>query len=541
MNNCFCVELDNFDCAALNLTEIRMWGEELKLNNQLLLYFIILIGAMLRLQFVQEHLVDGFSWREASTAMMADNFLNRSWNIFFPEVSWTGADPGYQGRELAIVPYLAAVLNFFLGWQDWTGRAVATAFGVLTIFSLHRLLSNVWGTLHAHAGAFVYAILPGAVMIDSSYLPDPAMLALTVTGLWMFVSFLRNGSYWWLAGALLFLALGILAKLPGIAVLAAVFYAAIEWIRIGIDQRKRRFLTLLISMAALGLVIFAYYSWALYLGRVYPPYHVAGSGYLWTDGLEKLIQEQFYLGKTWNVARIWFATLPVMFIAGIGLMFLPPKILNTATPRLGYLFHAWLIGAVLVYLVAAREISANVWNYHIFSVPLAAFGGRGLLLIARATENRPSWPWFYMRMGVLGATVVGFGTLPGTAIMKRPGAMAAFELGSDLERITQPGDLVIAMAPNVGDPIAIYYSRRRGWVFPPAGGQNDWSIFYENDVAIASLENLKAAGAKWFGVPKDTHDSLGRDFFDHHKPLVDYLERTAKRVADEETYVIYKL
>jgi 4-amino-4-deoxy-L-arabinose transferase-like glycosyltransferase len=518
-----------------------VWDGKLKLNSQLFLFSILLIGAILRLQFVSEHLVDGFSWREASTAMMADNFLNRSWNIFFPEVSWTGADPGYQGRELAIVPYLAAVLNFFLGWQDWTGRAVATAFGVLTIFSLHRLLSNVWGTLHAHAGAFVYAILPGAVMIDSSYLPDPAMLALTVTGLWMFVSFLRNRSYRWLAGALVFLALGILAKLPGIAVLAAVFYAAFEWIRIGIDQSKRRFLTLLTSMAALGLVIFAYYSWALYLGRVYPPYHVAGSGYLWTDGFEKLIQEHFYLGKTWNVARIWFATLPVMFIAGIGLMFLPPKTLNTATPRLGYLFHAWLIGAVLVYLVAAREISANVWNYHIFSVPLAAFGGRGLLLIARATENRPSWPWFYARMGALGAVVVGLGTLPGTAIMKRPGAMAAYELGSELERLTEPGDLVIAMAPNVGDPIAIYYSRRRGWVFPPAGGQNDWSIFYENDVAIASLEKLKAAGAKWFAVPKDTHDSLGRDFFDHHKPLVDYLERTSKRVADEETYVIYQL
>lgn len=499
------------------------------------------IGAALRIQFVPEHLVDGFSWREASTAMMADNFLNNSWNIFYPEVSWTGADPGYQGRELALVPYLAAIMNRFLGWQDWTGRAVAAAFGLLTIFSLHRLIANVWGMLHAHACSFVYAILPGAVMIDSSYLPDPAMLALTVTGVWLFVAFLRGGGTWWLVGSLVFLTLGILAKLPAIAVSVAVLYAAFEWIRTGQEQRRRRLVTLLIAALVLVFTVSAYYSWATYLGRVYPPYHVAGSGYLWTDGFDKFLSQQFYLRKTWDVARIWFVTLPVLFVAGTGLMFLPTSIMDSQTPRLKYLFHAWFLGAAIVYLLAAREIAANVWNYHIFSVPLAAFGGRGILLIARATENRPSWPWLWVRMGVVGAVVVAMGTIPGTAIMKRPGAMAAYELGSELERISQAGDLVIAIAPNVGDPIAVYYSRRRGWVFPPAGGQNDWSVFSDNDVAIASLEKLKAAGAKWFGVPKDTHDSLGRDFFDHHGPLVDYLERTAERVADRETYVIYKL
>ena len=48
---------------------------------------ILLIAIVFRFHKITLPLVDGFSWREISTAMMADNFQQRSWNIFFPEVS----------------------------------------------------------------------------------------------------------------------------------------------------------------------------------------------------------------------------------------------------------------------------------------------------------------------------------------------------------------------------------------------------------------------------------------------------------------------
>ena len=55
--------------------------------NQTILLTILLVAAALRLQDMRQPLVDAFSWREASTAMMADNFYQTSWNIFFPEVN----------------------------------------------------------------------------------------------------------------------------------------------------------------------------------------------------------------------------------------------------------------------------------------------------------------------------------------------------------------------------------------------------------------------------------------------------------------------
>ncbi|MGO7422214.1 glycosyl transferase, partial [Rhizobium ruizarguesonis] len=47
---------------------------------------ILFIAIVFRFHKITLPLVDGFSWREISTAMMADNFQQRSWNIFFPEV-----------------------------------------------------------------------------------------------------------------------------------------------------------------------------------------------------------------------------------------------------------------------------------------------------------------------------------------------------------------------------------------------------------------------------------------------------------------------
>ncbi|RVB56962.1 glycosyl transferase, partial [Mesorhizobium sp. M7A.F.Ca.CA.004.06.1.1] len=137
--------------------------------NMAILLGILFIAVVFRFHNITLPLVDAFSWREVSTAMMADNFQQRSWNIFFPEVSWTGPGPSYQGREFQIVSYLTALLYQLFGWHDWFGRMVAAFFGLVTVFSLHRLTALCWDETHAHAAALAYALMPAATMIDSSF------------------------------------------------------------------------------------------------------------------------------------------------------------------------------------------------------------------------------------------------------------------------------------------------------------------------------------------------------------------------------------
>jgi 4-amino-4-deoxy-L-arabinose transferase-like glycosyltransferase len=171
------------------------------LNVDAVIFAVILVVAMaLRLADIKMPLIDAFSWREASTAMMADNFYQVSWNIFYPEVSWTGPLAGYQGRELQIQSYLTAIMYTVFGWHDWFGRLISFFFGLVTLFSTYGLALETWDRRHAQFAAMIYAILPAAVMIDSSFLPDATMLGLVTFGLWLFVRYWKGSFQDWRLG-----------------------------------------------------------------------------------------------------------------------------------------------------------------------------------------------------------------------------------------------------------------------------------------------------------------------------------------------------
>ena len=145
--------------------------------------------------------------------MMAENYYRTNWNIFYPEVNWNGPGPSYQGREFQTVTYIAALLYGVFGQQDWVGRSVVVAFGVWGIFALYQLVRRVWDEERALAGAAVMALLPGSIFIERSFLPDPAMVALVVTSLWMFVAYLQTERLRYLVLAGVIGAWGLLTKI----------------------------------------------------------------------------------------------------------------------------------------------------------------------------------------------------------------------------------------------------------------------------------------------------------------------------------------
>ena len=501
---------------------------------------ILIIAIVFRFHRITLPLVDGFSWREISTAMMADNFRERSWNIFFPEVSWTGPGPSYQGREFQIVSYLTALLYQLFGWHDWFGRVVAAFFGLVTVVSLHRLTALCWDEMHAHAAALAYALMPAAIQIDSSFLPDPAMLALVTLGVWLFAKYWAGGSGWLLPLATVSFSLGALSKPPGIAAGAVIFYLMVCWIQ---EKKWKQaglvFLFGLLSLAIIG----AYFSWAIYLARSYPPFHFAGSGgYIWDYGVWSYVKDRFYFQSAWNTSVLWFYGYPFMLLFAVGLWMPPSRAEDPKQRALSAIPYVWLAAAVVLYLAAAGEITSNVWNLHIFHVPAAIFCGHGALLLARLSSKTVLTPAVVLRAVCIVIVAVGWSTLPLVRTMKKPIAMNGKLLGEELARLAQPGDLVVAIAPEVGDPVAVYYSRARGWVFPPGGGDSEWSKFVADDAtAIAQLEELRAQGADLFGVTKNAADNERRLFVEHHDGVVDYLDRTATKLADTDKLLVYRI
>ncbi|RUM25067.1 glycosyl transferase [Rhizobium vallis] len=520
-------------------------GQQYKRRNYLTLDTAILLGILLiaivfRFHKITLPLVDGFSWREVSTAMMADNFQQRSWNIFFPEVSWTGPGPSYQGREFQIVSYLTALLYQLFGWHDWFGRVVAAFFGLVTVFSLHRLTALCWDEMHAHAAALAYALMPAAIMIDSSFLPDPAMLALVTLGVWLFVKYWAGASGWLLPLATVSFSLGALSKPPGLAAGAVIFYLMVCWI---LEKKRKQatrvFLSGLLSLAIIG----AYFSWAIYLGRSYPPFHVAGSGgYIWDDGFRTYFRDRFYFQSAWNTSVLWFYGYPFMALFAVGL-WIPPRPAEDRKQRtLSRIPYVWMAAAMIVYMAGAGEITSNVWNFHIFHVPVAIFSGRGALLLATLASRTILTPAVVLRAICIVAVTLSWSTLPLVRTMKKPIAVKGKLLGEELARLAQPGDLVVAIAPEVGDPVAVYYSRARGWVFPPGGGDVEWSKFVADDAtAIAQLEELRAQGADLFGAVKNATDKQDLLFVEHHAGVIDYLDKTATKLVDTDDLLVYRI
>jgi hypothetical protein len=508
----------------------------LSATDQVILLVCLILAAALRFNDIQQPLVDMFSWRQASTAMMADNFRLGSWNIFYPAVSWSGDDPAYQGREFQIVSYITAILHALFGWHDWYGRLVAVVFGLWTLFALHRLTDSIWGTAHAHMVALAYAIMPGAILIDRSFLPEPGMLALVTTGVWMLVRYLQEERWPFLAAAGVFLTLGILAKIPGIAAGVPCLWLAIVWL---VRGRVRQATAMLIVGALTLSLVITYYAWAVHLGSTYPPYHIAGHGYIWDFGVRRFLSDGFYLRRAWDRHSQWYLTWPFILLALIGLLHRPPAAPPKADGAFAWVFHLWLAGAILVYLAAAMEIVNNPWNFHVFTVPLAALAGRGLFVAT--TFATQSSMMVAGRLIILAGFAVFFATQPALHPMKYSRSEKALHLGQSLEALSEPGELVIAMAPSNGDPVAIYYSRRRGWVFPPAHHWQDPRPLSDDEKALDYLQELRARGARWFGATKDARDWKGRRFTEHHSALLAHLEATAERVADTPEYLIFRL
>jgi Dolichyl-phosphate-mannose-protein mannosyltransferase len=190
-----------------------------------LLISILIVGAILRFNHIGQPLIDAFSWRETDTAMMADNYYNSNWNILCTELNWDGPGPGYQGREFQTLSYFAALLYVLVGQHDWVGRAVAVMFGLWGIFALYQLVRRVWDEQRALASAAVMALLPGSIFIERSFLPDPAMVALVTTSIWMFVVYLQTDRWHYLVLATVIGTWGFLTKITGLIVGIPMLYA----------------------------------------------------------------------------------------------------------------------------------------------------------------------------------------------------------------------------------------------------------------------------------------------------------------------------
>ncbi|MEO7964891.1 MAG: glycosyltransferase family 39 protein [Gemmatimonadaceae bacterium] len=515
-----------------------------------LLAVILAVGAYFRAWHVRQPFVDAFSWRQASTAMIAENYYRTDPNILLPEVNWSGPGPNYQGREFQTVTYLASIIYRVLGQRDWIGRGIAGAFGLWGIFALYQLVRRVWDDEHATVAGATMAILPGSIFVERSFLPDPAMVALATTTVWLFVVWLQKNDFKYFVLAGIVGGWGFATKLPGLIVGLPMAYAALSSLGVRALTRPRTLRQLALLSTLMLTPVIAWYLWARHVALTYPPYHFAGEGnWLWNAGVSRWLHQGYFLPRLADHLSRWLWTPMIWMLVAIGTMLGASRLPTsqsvavddavTGVRRAPLLFHWWLVAGAIFYVIGARELVDNPWNLHIVNPAAAALAALAIVRIAnwcsaRVSTGGKSVRWGMVALMLVVATITSRSRL---LEMYTSYAQRGLALGVALERVSAPHDLVLTMASALGDPTPIYYARRRGWIFPPARNGHSWGEMPKDDrESIALLDSLRAQGASWLGVTIEQMEMLRA-----HPTLLAHVRSTSTPVETDSDFTIFRL
>lgn len=504
-----------------------------KPSSQILL--ILLFAALLRTIHINNPYVEMYSWREASTAMMAKNLYEGKTSILYPEVNWGGPGPSYQGREFQTVTFIASQLYKVFGLKEWVGRAVSIFFGLIGILAFFGIISEVWDKRRAVLSAFILSILPGSIYLERSFLPDPAMVSLILVSLYFSIIYIKRKKIIFLVLASLFGCLGVLTKLNGAVLGIPFLYIFIVAIKKGFINKFETARLIVILMLILAIVA-SYYLWVNHLASSYPPYHFAGSG-KFLSSLSKLkewIHKSYFIHELYYLLTRWLWGGPVFLLFFIGLTFSPPKV-----DLFRWLFYFWVLAMVVQFGVEANHLVIDANNALTFN-PAAAFFSADVLIRIQDYYKKISGKIGVSLVLFVSLLVIFFSSYGEIRFSYYKLYYNQYKMGLKLKEIANPDDLVVTMGQN---PITIYYSGLNGWLFPPAYLWKDHykPDYAENDAQI--LEKLANEGANWVVIPKKSSYVGEMNLYDMERNIPDVYESLTKKFEihlEDEFGIIYK-
>lgn len=468
---------------------------------------ILVLGIAVRFVHINQPFVDHWSYRQTDTAQIAENFFLNGWHILFPQINWAGNSPGFIGSEFPLVPFLASLLYPFFGVQDWIGRTVSLFFYALSIPPLWLLVRRINVSIGLLT-ILIYSFVPLSILTSRSFISDMAMLSLMLWALYAFQKWVESPQRKSLSVlAASFTTIAILIKLP--AAMIAVPFAYIVFQKYGWSLFSKVPLWVFAAAVAILPALWYFHSYSVALAN--PPYHVFGEQVLGIVSIEKYLKIMKTLIKTSLTPLI-----AAFALAGI-LLSWRHKLRE---------FHAWFIASILFAVAAGKGTLVHEW-YLLQLVPVTAF-------FASVTVHSISVKFRQAPQTIFTLLfLIFFGFLSFTAIKKKyePWTSSARHLGIELQNISGPDDLIAVI--DRGDSTAIYYSKRRGWHFPPYLGRGK---IKNSDDAIAELEALRQQGASFLGIIDQQQWWLK-----FYKEFNVHLNSNYQRVKNTEEYTIFDL
>jgi len=485
-------------------------------REMLWLGVVLCLGVSVRLIKIAQPFIDGWSWRQADVAMIAENFYRHGFHLLHPQINWAGSAPGYVGTEFQLVPFIASLFYLCFGVHEWIGRAVSILFFTVSVPFFYLLVRKTANARRALLAVSIYSGTPLSIYASRSFMPDMASLSFSIAALYLFAAWLERGRAPWLfiAGCLA-TSLAILVKLPAVMIGVPLLYMA--WEKYGARWVLRRELWAFAILSLLWPLV--WYVHAYLLSVRHFPYHFFGAGGLQIEDLA------WYLAILhWTVTE---SVTPLVFGALLIGILLPSR------ATFGWVFHWWLMG-LLVFVVLAGKGNRHQW-YQLPLVPVAAaFAGVSCDVALRQLRQRTGATiTVVLACGLFYAALASLSYRALTPLYDpQPQRLQAWQLGRALHQLTPVNALVIVA--DDGDPTALYYSRRKGWHFLQDGMFKGYPV--DSHQAIGYLEQWRQAGARYLGF---THYAFW--WFEHYDGFQAYLDARYRRVSETRDYLIFDL
>lgn len=464
--------------------------------------FILLLLFLSRIPHIGNATAEaGDYWRQTDTESMARNFVEKKFNIFYPQMNYDGPLPNYVQLELQLTTFLIAILYKAFGYHYWLARLVPIGFFITSAFYLFRIAEKLYSTRQAWVTLLIYGALPLNLFFSRAIMPEAALLCFFTGAYYYFIKWIEDERLSTLLLAALFTCLAISQKVPAA-------FLGLAMLLLCLTKYKARFILRwdLWLFAVISLVPnLIYYLWSYYHAEWKFVSGIATRHIFPKSATAFLAPEALEFYKV-NLVEA-FGPVPLIFAAaGLVLVVLKKDKFT--------LF--WLLSIVLEVLVIVSVIRFKY--YLIMLGPIIAL----LAGIAIAL------PWKYYKLGGIVSIALAILVFNSSSLSEQKNFVEVrnrLDGAEILVQQTQKEDLIVI---GTYDPALLSISGRAGW---RANVQHN---AYTPQDPKADIDYYIRNGAKYFLVYKKYIYGDKGDYYP-------YVNGHFPRAYEGKDYTLYRL
>ncbi len=458
-------------------------------NEKNVLIALMLFGLLCRLFNLATPLLDYHSWRQTDTAAIARNFYYNGFNIFYPQIDWGGAGPGYVEAEFQLVPFIIAIFYKIFGVHEYVARLVIIAFSVGSIYLLYKMVRIYYSRRVAIFSAIFFIISPMELYFGRTVMPDSAMIFFSIGSLYFFNKWTndeKNGS----------LILAIICTTLAFLVKISTLYLGLPLLWLAYTKYGKRFLFEPKLYIFTILILIPPVMWYYFAHSVLAQYNTFD---FWNLGSGSKFASLETLTDPWIYTTL--ATRLVIYIfTPVGLL-LFIYALSLKTKLKDYVFHFWVLAVIIFFLLVPLGNIGNDYYQRALIPAVAVFVGRALSEV-------------YEKKKILPFILVAFISISSVYYMAPAydQGYVILDAGTMVDKVTSQNDLIITTSWIGSSPNILYYSNRKGWVVPA----ERWSE--------ETIEQMKVQGAKFLVIAPQSllsdNPQFANQIFSNYRSLI---------------------